>query len=82
MQITDTSKTEGFKAIAQRQQNAINGFLDVVQAIANCTRDEAAKVYDTYRAGHCLKTDYVGGRMTVKHGGLLDLDIIQRVIAS
>jgi hypothetical protein len=74
--------TQGFAAVAQRQQNAVNKFLDTIQSIAGCTHAEAVKVYDTFRAARCLKLDSVGGQMRVKNGALLDADVLARIIAA
>ncbi|HDR9764237.1 TPA: hypothetical protein QDC44_008526 [Burkholderia cepacia ATCC 25416] len=72
---------EGFKEIAQRIVNAEENFIETVQAITGCSRDEGAKALNTMRKLRVIKLDVGIGRYTVKHGALMEAEALRNAIA-
>ncbi|MDF0506899.1 hypothetical protein POK33_39800 [Burkholderia cenocepacia] len=72
---------EGFKEIAQRIVNAEENFIETVQAITGCSRDEGAKALNTMRKLRVIKLDVGIGRYTVKHGALMGAEALRNAIA-
>lgn len=63
-----------------REHNAFVEFIETVMQFADCTWEEAVKVFEVYQKEKILKYDGVGGRYTVKHGGFFDKDALWRAI--
>lgn len=70
----------GLRNIATRQAQAVETFLDTLASAGGLTKDEAVKVYLVYKKAKVLMLDSVNGTMRVKHGGLLDRDVIRRAL--
>lgn len=73
---------QSFKDMAHRMDTAEDGFVATLVAIAGITNDEAVKVLATYRKLKVVKNDYAVSRISVKHGGFLDRDVILRALAA
>ncbi|WP_049096450.1 hypothetical protein [Burkholderia cepacia] len=72
---------EGFKAIAQRIVNAEENFIETVQEITGCSREEGAKALSTMRKLRVIKLDVGIGRYTVTHGALMEAEALRNAIA-
>ncbi|MDR8093120.1 hypothetical protein KPB05_37320 [Burkholderia gladioli] len=72
---------EGTKYIAQRMVNAENNFIETVQAITGCTREEGEKALNTMRQLRVIKLDAGIGRYTAKHGAFMEPNALRRAIA-
>lgn len=76
------SKPSGFekgaKAMAQRMDQAEDSFVETLMTLGGITLTEAKVVFAGYRKFKLVKMDAVGGRITVKHGALLDREVIRR----
>jgi hypothetical protein len=68
----------GFRGIAQRMINADDNFVETVQGIIECSREDAFKVLEYYRKHNLVKHDFVSGRYSVKHGALMGKDALER----
>lgn len=71
----------GLKAVASRIVAAEENFIATLIDIGGIDRVAAERVLAYYRKNKLVKLDSVGGRMTVKHGALLDADIIRKAAA-
>lgn len=74
-------KIKGTYEVAQRIVNAENNFIEVVMELSGWKKDEAEKVLAVYRKLKMVKLDLGIGRIKVKHGAYLDVDVIQNAIA-
>lgn len=70
--------TKGLKGVASRMVDAENKFKDSLMSMGDINREQASAAVKAYRDAKVLKTDAVGGYMTVKHGGFLDRSVIRR----
>lgn len=77
---TKAAAPKGLQAMAQREVNGADNFINNVEAIAGCTHAEAVKVFNVYHAAKVLKYDGVNGVYNVKHGAFLDADVITNAI--
>lgn len=68
---------QGLKNVAQRMVNAELAFLETLKTMGNITEDQARNVFAKYRKARVVKLDAVQGTYTVKHGALLDKEVIQ-----
>jgi hypothetical protein len=73
---------QSFKNMATRMVNAENDFVSLLVDCAGITTDEAFKVLAVYRKVKVIKNDYAVNRISVKHGALLDREVILRALAS
>jgi hypothetical protein len=73
---------QSFKDMAHRMNVAHDDFISTPIDTAGITNDEAEKVLAVYRKAKVLKNEYAVSRITVKHGALLDRDVILRALAS
>ena len=71
----------GLRAMAQRQVNAEEHFISLIQEITGRSREDATKAFATLRKLKALQLDAVGGRYSVKHGAYLDRDVLIRAIS-
>jgi hypothetical protein len=71
----------GFSAIAQRQINAENGFVEAVMNLSGLTREEAVRAMRTLLKLKVAKMDSVNGVINVKHGAFLDPEVLRRAAA-
>lgn len=76
----DSMRT-GVRAMLTRQQNAMDGFTQYVME-RGFTRDQADHIRRVYLKAKVLKLDVICGQWNVKHGAFLDLDVLQRALAS
>jgi hypothetical protein len=67
--------------MAQRLVNAETRFLVTVQHISGCTAAVAARVLALYLKIKAVKLNATSGQFEIKHGALLDQDVIHRAIA-
>lgn len=67
------------RAISNRMDNAHEAMIECLMNIGKITKEEAGKVFQAYRKNKIFKNDFVGGRMTVKHGAFLDAETIRHV---
>ncbi len=67
----------GLKNVAIRINNAETQFIGLLMELGGISKEQAESVFDLYRSHKVLKLDAVGGRYSVKHGGLLDRDCIR-----
>lgn len=74
-------KIPGTRAIAQRIVNAEDNFANTLVEMGKISHEDAQKLTSFYLKKKLAKLDPVGGRITVKHGGYLNPDAIQRVLA-
>lgn len=72
-----TEQIAGTKAIAIRAENARRAFVETLSELGGITKTEAERVADLYIRKKLAKTDFVLGRVHVKHGALLDRATIQ-----
>ncbi|WP_423383499.1 hypothetical protein [Burkholderia sp. LMG 32019] len=72
---------EGTKQIAQRIVNAEENFIETVQAITGCSREEGEKAFNTMRTLRVIKLDLAGGRYMAKHGAFMEADALRNAIA-
>ncbi|KWK69107.1 hypothetical protein WT82_15040 [Burkholderia stagnalis] len=72
---------EGTKQIAQRIVNAEENFIETVQAITGCSREEGEKALNTMRKLRVIKLDVAGGRYMAKHGAFMEADALRNAIA-
>ncbi|HHV7525906.1 TPA: hypothetical protein ACUNF5_007524 [Burkholderia orbicola] len=61
--------------------NAENDFVETVQAITGCSRDEGEKALITMRKLRVIKLDVGIGRYTAKHGVFMEIDALRAAIA-
>lgn len=73
-------KIKGTYAVAHRIVNAENNFIETIMELANCKKSEAEKVLAVYRKLKMVKLDIGIGRISVKHGAYLDLEVIHNAI--
>lgn len=66
--------------IAQRIVQAQADFVETLMSLSGCSKADAEKVFALYRQEQLIKLDAVHGRYSVKHGALLDTDVIRRAI--
>jgi hypothetical protein len=71
---------QSFRNMATRAVNAENSFAASLVEIAGITTEEAFRVLATYRKIKVVKNDYAVSRISVKHGGFLDRDVILRAL--
>lgn len=72
---------QGLKNMAARMDLAEDRFLEQLVNMGGIDNDGARRVLAYYRKNRLVKRDAVGGTITVKHGALLDRDVIQRAAA-
>lgn len=65
-------KLPGTRAVAQRQVNASNKFIDSVVEQFGLSREEAVRAWDYYVKNKLVKVDAVGGQYNLKDGRLWD----------
>ncbi len=65
-----------FSPINQRFVDAENSFLEVLQTQGGISRNGAEKVLAAWKKHKLVKVDSFDGRISVKHGGLLDRENI------
>ena len=68
---------QGFKNMAARIVQAENDFLETLCSLGEISQDQAQAVFAHYKANGGIKLDAVIGRYSVKHGALLDRDLIR-----
>ena len=68
--------------IAQRQVDGDQNFVDVLMQLGGISKEEAQRVFETYKANGFVKRDAGSGRWSVKHGAHLDRDAIRRALGS
>lgn len=73
---------KSFKNMAQRAINAEAEFIESLQRLGGITREEAAKVLDTYLEHKVARIDYGIGRVVVQHGAFLDQDTIRYTLST
>jgi hypothetical protein len=71
----------GTRQIAQRIVNAEEGFIQIIRD-KGFTRDEAIKVMETMLRLKLAKLDPVMGCVNVKHGALLESEVIRGIVES
>ena len=71
----------GLRAVAQRIVDAENNFIGILMKFGDISRRDAERVLAHYRKKRLVKLDSVGGRITVKHGALLDREAIRSALA-
>lgn len=69
---------KGFRAMAQRMVNAEEKFVADIMALGGLSSEQAETVLAAYRKAKVVKMDAVGGTLTVRHGALLDRDVLRR----
>jgi hypothetical protein len=69
----------GTREIAQRIVNAEEGFIEIIRE-RGFTRDEAIMVMQTMLRLKLAKLDPVIGRISVKHGALLESETIRAIV--
>ena len=70
-----------FKAIAQRIVNAENNFAETIQNIIECSAEDAHAIRQLYIKNKLAKLDPVIGRISVKHGALLDDSVLRNALS-
>jgi hypothetical protein len=73
---------KSFENMAHRIVTAENDFAATLVSIAGITAEDAFKVLAIYRKAKVLKNDYAVSRISVKHGALLDREVILRALNS
>lgn len=71
---------EHSRQIASRIVNAHCQFAETLQAISGCTAGEARALTRFYLKHKLAKLDGCAGRISVKHGGYLDVQAIRNAI--
>lgn len=72
---------EGTREIAQRIVNAEENFIETVQTITGCTREEGIKALATMRQFKIIKLDANIGRYRAVHGAYMEADALRTAIA-
>jgi hypothetical protein len=70
---------EHCKDIVRRQFEAQDNFIEILQNIADISKDQAVGVFDFMLRHKMVKLDTWMGRYSVKHGGMLDKDFIEHL---
>lgn len=74
----DSSIDDGAKAIATRMENAHRETVNTIMSLGRVSQSEAEAVFQKYLKANLLKLDIANSRYTVKHGALLDTDVIRK----
>jgi hypothetical protein len=77
----DKSYSVGAQHVAQRLINAEEEFLNTLQGILPMSREEARNIFNKMKKQRLLKLHLGIGRYTVKHGGFLDPEVLERIAA-
>lgn len=67
---------QGFKAMAARQERAGEKFIETVMENHGLAREDALAVLGYYQRKKLVRLDPVDGQFYLKHGGLLDKEVI------
>ena len=59
-----------------------DAFVESVSFFGAINADDAKKVTNFYLKNKIAKQDFIGGRISVKHGAFLDKDTITRALAA
>ncbi len=71
----------GTRAIGTRLAQGEENFVDTLMERGGISRAAAERVFDYYRKHKLVKRDFASGVYSVKHGALLDRDVILRAVA-
>ena len=71
---------DSFKDMAQRAENATEGFLTDVQEQFGKTREEAEKVLAVFKKARAVKLCWALGRYELTHGAFWEADVIDRAL--
>lgn len=71
---------DGTRQIAQRMVIAEETFVQTVQELTGCTREEAAKALTTMRKLRVVKLDSAMGRYRATHGAYMEPEALRRAI--
>lgn len=66
---------------SQAQGDAYNDWCEMVGALAGITFDDAADLFALYRRHKALRFDFTNRSFTVKHGALLDREVLRGNLA-
>lgn len=72
---------QSFKNMATRMDNAEKDFVQTLVSAAGISIEDAQAVLGFYRKIKAVKNDYAVSRISVKHGAMLDRDVILRALA-
>jgi hypothetical protein len=72
---------KGFEAVAQRQVNAENRFVDSVVEQFGLSRDDATSAWNYYLKNKLVKVDSVGGQYNLTDGRLWDAGALKQAAA-
>jgi len=75
------ARLPGAKPAAQRIANAEENFVETVQEITGCTREEAFRALNSMRKLKVVKLDVAIGRYIAKHGAYMDASALRQAIA-
>jgi hypothetical protein len=70
-----------FKEIVDRENQALENFIENVMEQFTLSRDEALKVFDVFREVKAIKLDRWMGRWKLSHGAFWEPEVIARAIA-
>jgi hypothetical protein len=65
--------------MATRYANGERAMVECIMGLGAVTKDQAEKVLAAFRKAKVLKRDSASGTLRVKHGALLDRDVIQEI---
>lgn len=68
------------RSLLMRQVDAVDNFIAYVVEQIGCTEEEAAGVFNLYRKERLVKVDSYMGTWHIKHGALLDADVLRRAV--
>lgn len=73
---------KGAAAMAQRQQNAAQRFVDSAMEQFGLSKEEAGRAWDHLLKNKLVKADPVGGQFQLKDGRMWDGDVLRRAAAA